>query len=102
MTSHHGPSRQVRELPMTAEQLLEQASSIVRDRRRTYGQPRDLLERVAIRWSQVLGITITPGEVIVCLIDLKVARLTHDPRHLDSIIDIAGYAGCLAEVLSDA
>ena len=87
---------------MTAEQLLAQAASVVRDRRHTYGQPRDLFERVAIRWSQVLGITVTPGEVIVCLIDLKVARLTHDPGHLDSITDIAGYAGCLAEVLSDA
>jgi hypothetical protein len=40
--------------------------------------------------------------VLVCLIDLKVARLTHDPQHLDSIADIAGYAACLAEVLSDA
>jgi len=87
---------------MTAEKLLAEAAAVVRDRRRTYGQPRDLFERVAIRWSQVLGITVTPGEVIVCLIDLKVARLTHDPGHLDSITDIAGYAGCLAEVLSDA
>ena len=84
---------------MTAEHLLEQAALVVRDRRRTYGQPRDLFEGVAIRWSQVLGITVTPGEVIACLIDLKVARLTHHPRHLDSIIDIAGYAGCLAELL---
>ena len=39
---------------------------------------------------------------MLCLVDLKVARLTHDPRHLDSIIDIAGYAGCLAELLPDA
>ena len=30
---------------MTAEQLLEQAASVVRDRRRTYGQPRELFER---------------------------------------------------------
>jgi hypothetical protein len=44
---------------------------------------------------------VTPAEVIVCLVDLKVARLAHDPRHFDSITDIAGYAGCLAEVLSD-
>jgi hypothetical protein len=40
--------------------------------------------------------------MMLCLIDLKVARLAHDPRHLDSIMDIAGYAGCLAEALSDA
>jgi hypothetical protein len=49
----------------------------------------------------VLGITVTPAQAMLCLIDLKVARLTHDPRHLDSITDIAGYAGCLAEALSD-
>lgn len=87
---------------MTAEQLLEQAASVVRDRRRSYGHPRDLFEQVAARWSQVLGITVRPAHVVLCLLDLKVARLTHDPRHLDSITDIAGYAGCLAEVLSDA
>ena len=87
---------------MTAEQLLEHAASIVRDRRRTYGQLRDLLERVAVRWSQVLGMEVTPAQVIVCLVDLKVARLAHDPWHLDSITDLAGYAGCLAEVLSNA
>jgi Domain of unknown function (DUF6378) len=57
---------------------------------------------VAVRWSQILRTKVTPAQVIVCLIDLKVARLAHDPRHLDSIIDVAGYAGCLAEVLSDA
>jgi Domain of unknown function (DUF6378) len=83
---------------ITAEQLLERAASVVSDRRRSYGQPCDLFERVAVRWSQVLGIEVTPAQVIVCLIDLKVARLTHDPQHLASITDIAGYAGCLAEV----
>ena len=62
----------------------------------------DVFERVAVRWSQVLGVRVTARQVAVCLIDLKLARLTHDPRHLDSITDIAGYAGCLAEVRSDA
>jgi Domain of unknown function (DUF6378) len=87
---------------MTAEQLLEQAASVVRERRRTYGQPRELFERVASRWSQVLGTEVAAAQVIVCLVDLKVARLAHDPRHLDSITDIAGYAGLLAELLGDA
>ena len=32
------------------------------------------------------------------LIDLKLARLAHDPRHLDSMIDVAGYAAVLKEV----
>jgi hypothetical protein len=32
------------------------------------------------------------------LIDLKVARLAGDPKHLDSIVDVAGYAAVLREV----
>jgi hypothetical protein len=87
---------------MTGEEFLEHAASVVTRRRHQYGAPIDLFERVAMRWSQVLGTQVTREQVIVCLIDLKVARLTHDPRHLDSNTDIAGYAGCLAEVLSDA
>jgi len=87
---------------MKAEQLLEHAASIVARRRGSYGQPRDLFEQVATRWSLVLGVTITPAQAMLCLIDLKIARLTQDPRHLDSITDIAGYAGCLAEVQGDA
>jgi Domain of unknown function (DUF6378) len=87
---------------MKAEQLLEQAALAVRERRSTYGQPRELFARVAVRWSEVLGVQVTARQVAVCLIDLKVARLAHDPRHLDSITDIAGYAGILAELLDDA
>ena len=83
---------------MRAEELLDQAASIVARRRGTYGQPIDLFEHVAKRWSLVLGTEVTSAQAILCLIDLKVARLVHDPRHLDSIADVAGYAGCLAEV----
>jgi hypothetical protein len=86
---------------MRAEQLLEQAAFIVDRRRRTYGKPTELFEQVARRWSLVLGVNVTPVQAMLCLIDLKVARLTHDPRHVDSMIDIAGYAGCLAELLPD-
>ena len=87
---------------MNTDHLLEQAISIVARRRVTYGQTRDLFEHVARRWSLVLGVEVTPAQAMLCLVDLKIARLAHDPRHLDSIIDIAGYAGCLAEVLSHA
>ena len=83
---------------MEAEQVLNEAASVVARRRSTYGQPGDLFEQVAKRWSLVLGVEVTPPQAILCLIDLKVARLVHDPRHLDSTTDIAGYAGCLAEV----
>jgi Domain of unknown function (DUF6378) len=36
--------------------------------------------------------------VVLYLLDLKVVRLAHDPKHLDSIVDVAGHAACLQEV----
>ena len=83
---------------MTGEDLLTHAAGVVRDRRRAYGDPSELFERVALRWSQVLGTRVTAAQVAVYLIDLKVARLAHDPAHLDSLVDVAGYAACLREV----
>jgi hypothetical protein len=50
----------------------------------------------------VFGTKVTAAQVVLALLDIKLVRLIHDPRHVDSIVDIAGYAGCLAEVLGDA
>jgi len=83
---------------MTGEELLQHAVAVVRDRRRTYGEPLDLFERVALRWSQHLGTKVTAAQVVLCLCDLKLARLTIDPAHLDSLVDVAGYAAVVREV----
>lgn len=83
---------------MTGEELLQHAAAVVRDRRRSYGDPTDLFERVAVRWAQVLGAEVTAAQVGLCLIDLKLARLVGDPKHLDSLVDVAGYAACVREV----
>ena len=83
---------------MTGDDLLQQAAAVVRDRRRSYGDPAELFERVALRWSQVLGAEVTAAQVGLCLIDLKLARLAGDPKHLDSLVDVAGYAACVREV----
>jgi hypothetical protein len=38
--------------------------------------------------------------VVLCLLDLKLARLAHDPSHEDSAVDVCGYAALLREVTS--
>ena len=83
---------------MTGEELLQHAAAVVCDRRRTYGEPELLFHRVAERWSQHLGTRVTATQVALCLVDLKLARLTVDPRHLDSLVDVAGYASIVREV----
>jgi hypothetical protein len=79
-------------------ELLEQAAGLVARRRREYGEPAELFADVAMRWSLTLSAEVSPAQVALCLIDLKLARLTHDPKHLDSIVDVVGYAACLHEV----
>jgi len=83
---------------MNAEMLLKHAAGVVADRRERYGEPEDLFDHVAKRWTLVLGAKVTPAQVALCLIDLKIARLTHNPKHLDSLVDVAGYVACLREV----
>ena len=83
---------------MNGEMLLQHAAGVIAKRREQYGPAEDLFEQVATRWALVLGAKVTPAQVALCLIDLKLARLTQEPGHLDSIVDVAGYAACLREV----
>ena len=83
---------------MTAARLLKRAAGLVDSRREDYGEPDELFHAVARRWSLVLGAKVTPAQVALCLIDLNLAQLSHNPAHLDSIMDVAGYAARLAEL----
>jgi hypothetical protein len=83
---------------MNAEAFLEHAADLVTRRRREDGEPVDLFDHIAKRWSLTLGAKVSPAQVVLCLIDVKMARLARDPKHLDSQVDVAGYAGCLREV----
>ena len=83
---------------MNGAMLLQHAAGVIEHREGIYGPPQKLFAHIAARWSLVLGIDVSPAQVTLCLIDLKLARLTRDPTHLDSIVDVAGYAACLREV----
>lgn len=83
---------------MSGEAMLFKAAKVVEQRRQAYGEPAPLMVAVAQRWSITLGQPVTPAQVVLCLIDLKLARLGHDPAHADSILDVAGYAAVLQEV----
>ncbi|MDN2579008.1 DUF6378 domain-containing protein [Aquibium sp. ELW1220] len=83
---------------MNAQALLSEAARIVSDRRVAYGDPASSMAAIAARWSVTLGAPVSAAQVVLCLIDLKLARLAHDPAHEDSILDVAGYAAVLQEV----
>ena len=60
---------------MTGEEMLHSAARLVADRRESYGDPADLMAAISTRWSITLGRPVTAGQVVLCLIDLKLARL---------------------------
>ena len=83
-----------------AEIFLKHVANVIAERNTLYGDASSNMATIAARWSSTLGREITPAQVILCLLDLKLARLAHDPTHEDSAIDICGYASLLREVTS--
>ena len=87
----------------TREKVLEEAKRcVLQDRNNAYGGPEVSFNVIANLWDSYLiarkHTAITAADVAAMMILLKVARLAGNPTHLDSAIDVAGYAACLAEV----
>ena len=72
--------------------------AVLTDRNNEYGGPEQSFGTIAALWSVILGRPVTPAEVALCMAAVKIARLTANPTHADSWIDLAGYAACGAEV----
>ncbi|MFN4140274.1 DUF6378 domain-containing protein [Aestuariivirga sp.] len=81
-----------------AEQFLKHVANVIAERGSEYGEAAGSMAAVASRWSVTLGREITAAQVVLCLLDLKLARLAHDPAHEDSAVDVCGYAALLAEI----
>ena len=72
--------------------------AVLSDRNREYGGPEQSFGTIAGLWSVILSRPVTPAEVALCMSAVKIARLTANPTHADSWVDLAGYAACGAEV----
>ena len=80
------------------QSVLEEAAKYVTGpRRRDYGTPDESFGLIASSWSVQLKHEVTPMQVAMCLILLKVARQANSPKR-DNLVDIAGYAQCASEL----
>lgn len=84
-----------------AEQLLEQAIGVVRDRRPKYGGPLSHFAKtvglINAAFGDVLKRPLTPADWAIIMTLDKIARDRGPKPTEDTPIDIAGYAACLAE-----
>jgi hypothetical protein len=74
------------------------AAETVTERGKIYGPPNDDMVRIAALWSAILGTTVAANQVPMCMVALKLARLITSPNHIDSVVDIAGWAAVLREI----
>lgn len=72
------------------------------DRNLNYGNPEDNFADIADFWSVYKGVNFTSHDVAVMCVLIKVARLKKSPNHIDSAVDIAGYAACLGDIQCDS
>lgn len=88
---------------MKRKELLDEAAKITNgERQEHYGTPEDNFTKIAKLWNAYLGGAdpLHADDVAAMMILLKVARIASDSCHLDSWIDIAGYASCGGEIVS--
>ena len=80
--------------------ILSEAKLLVEgDRGEAYGHPAKKYELMAKIWSTILEKEITPQQVILCMLGVKLTR--EIIRHKrDNLVDLAGYA-LLLQQLSD-
>ena len=86
---------------MTRKECLEQAMGcVLRDRNNEYGEPENSFDLIADLWAAYTGHVFIGSDVAAMMALLKLARLKRNARHLDSAVDLAGYAACFAECAS--
>lgn len=71
------------------------------DRRDVYGRPNDTYRRIAAMRVIVDECADSQVREILGMIATKVVRLVQTPDHLDSWIDVAGYARCGVMLLDE-
>lgn len=82
---------------MNRTELLEKAKERVMQKS-DYGSPENHFTKIAEYWSVYLECGIDAEDVINMMILLKIARNGASIKE-DTLIDIAGYAACGAEVM---
>jgi hypothetical protein len=73
-------------------ELLDECANILTDRGAIYGSSTSNHERISELWSAYYGDYISPMQVSIMQLLVKVSRLAETANHKDSVKDIIGYA----------
>lgn len=92
---------------MTKATFLDKVKDIVAEREGQHGKPADTFKAIAASWSAyltaIVGVPVMLREedVAMMMVELKVQRFAGGQgTHMDTLLDIAGYAACAGELAS--
>lgn len=94
--------------PETRREILQAAERFVCvDRDQDYGGPEDSFAMIARLWEPIIearcvssngDVTLDAVTVALLMAELKIARAATNIGHMDSWVDLAGYAACGGEI----
>jgi hypothetical protein len=76
---------------MKATEALINAIDIIQDRGKVYGHPSINFARQSARFACLLDYPITDAQAALLMVEVKLARITESPSHVDSYIDAIAY-----------
>lgn len=87
---------------MNRPEILEAAKKCVcGEREQEYGTPENNFALVANLWTAYMGNYYSPVDVAMMMALLKIARIKTGGGTEDSFVDLAGYAACAGEIMTD-
>jgi hypothetical protein len=71
--------------------LREGISLTTGDRNETYGEPFENMALAANLFNGVSGMNLSPADMAMAMVCMKLSRLAKTPGHRDSVVDAATY-----------
>ena len=80
--------------------LQEAEKAVYGDRQDDYGSVTENFNNIAKGWSIILGVPVTPEQVGLAMVWVKVSRQMFKPK-LDNLIDGAGYFATIEKMYNE-
>ena len=88
--------------PTSALALFDKAiQTVTQERGKEYGPPAPSFSKISLMQSQIVNCPYPAVRHALNMIIVKIVRLSETPDHMDSVIDIAGYARTIAMILDE-
>ena len=85
---------------MKPSEILLMATDLISDRGQQYGHHKIMFARMAARFTNTIDFPVEDYQAALLMVEVKLARITESPNHLDSYLDAICYLSIALELQS--